>query len=99
MNHLEQLKQQLMVKPNIQERERVAVVIKGEKKPRKPMAPIEKKKTEKIDRDEQGEEQEVVDEKDEKDEQKPVGEEKPTGRPIIIDKTDVGYDRQALLRN
>jgi hypothetical protein len=96
MNHLEQLKQQLMVKPNIQERERVAVVIKGEKKPRKPMAPIEKKKTEKIDGDEDGEE--VVEEIDEKEEQEPVGEEKPTGRPIIIDKTDVGYDRQALLK-
>ena len=47
MNHLEQLKQQLMVKPNIQERERVAVVIKGDKKPRKQMAPIEKTQIEK----------------------------------------------------
>ena len=35
MNHLEQLKQQLMVKPNIQEREKVAVIIKGEKRPKK----------------------------------------------------------------
>ena len=34
MNHLEQLKQKLMVKPDVQERERVAVLIKGEKRQR-----------------------------------------------------------------
>ena len=34
MNHLEKLKQQLMVKPVVQERERIAVVIKGERRPR-----------------------------------------------------------------
>jgi len=92
MNHLEQLKQQLMIKPNIQERERVAVVIKGDKKTRKPMAPIEKKKTEKIVGEELGE--------PEMEEQEPIIEEeqKVTGRPIIVDKTDVGYDRQALLK-
>jgi hypothetical protein len=38
MNHLEQLKQKLMIKPTVQERERVAVIIKGEKTPRKPRA-------------------------------------------------------------
>jgi len=95
MNHLEQLKQQLMVKPNIQERERVAVVIKGDKKPRKPMPPIEKKQTEKI----VGEELEEEGLEPEMEEQEPViEEEKFTGRPIIVDKTDVGYDRQALLK-
>jgi len=90
MNHLEQLKQQLMIKPNIQERERVAVVIKGDKTPRKIMAPIEKNKTEKIVGDEQGEQEE----------REPVIEEEQevTGRPIIVDKTDVGYDRQGLLK-
>jgi hypothetical protein len=99
MNHLEQLKQQLMVKPNIQERERVAVVIKGEKKPRKPMAPIEKKKTEKNLGEEL--EEEVVEEIDDKEQQqdkKELKEEEIRGRPIIVDKTDVGYDRQALLK-
>jgi hypothetical protein len=99
MNHLEQLKQQLMVKPNVQERERVAVVIKGEKKPRKPMAPIEKKKTEKNIGEEL--EEEVVEEIDDKEEQqdkKELKEEEIRGRPIIVDKTDVGYDRQALLK-
>jgi predicted type IV restriction endonuclease len=34
MNPLAALKEKLMVKPNIQERERVAVVIKGIKKPK-----------------------------------------------------------------
>ncbi len=46
MNHLEQLKQQLMVKPDIKPRERVAIVIKGEKK-QKPKEPIAKKATNK----------------------------------------------------
>ena len=95
MNHLEQLKQQLMIKPNIQERERVAVVIKGDKNPRKIMAPIEKNKTEKIVGEEQGEP-----EMEEQEEREPVIEEEQevTGRPIIVDKTDVGYDRQGLLK-
>jgi hypothetical protein len=97
MNHLEQLKKQLMVKPNIQERERVAVVIKGDKKPRKPMVPIEKKKTEKNIGDEL---EEIVaeEEKDEKEEIEYKQEQEITRHPIIVDKTDIGYDRQALLK-
>ena len=35
MNPLARIKEKLMVKPNVEERERVAVVIKGVKKPRK----------------------------------------------------------------
>jgi hypothetical protein len=96
MNHLEQLKQQLMVKPNIQERERIAVVIKGDKKPRKPMAIIEKKKREKNIGDEQ---EEIVEEEiEEKEEMEDKQEQETTRRPIIVDKTDIGYDRQALLK-
>ena len=118
MNHLEQLKQQLMVKPNVQERERVAVVIKGEKKPRKPRAPSAKKKNEKtmgdqleegvIDLSEQiSEIQERegilpvsidIEEPEEVEEVEEVQEVQETGRPIIIDKTQEGYDRQALLK-
>ena len=41
MNHLEELKQKLMVKPTVEERKRVAVIIKGDEKP-------EKKKREEI---------------------------------------------------
>ncbi len=47
MNHLEQLKNQLMIKPNVQERERVAVVIKGVRTPRKIKAPQKEKDKEK----------------------------------------------------
>jgi hypothetical protein len=108
MNHLEQLKQQLMIKPNIQERERVAVVIKGEKKTRKPVAPIEKKTEKTIgEKLEEG----VIDLSEQISEiQQMEGIlpasinieepeiEQPTGRPVIIDKTDVGYDRQTLLK-
>jgi hypothetical protein len=124
MNHLEQIKQKLMVKPNVQERERVAVIIKGEKKPRKIKPTTEKKKEEKtigkqieegvtdlgeqisevqqmegilpsnvdvdIDLDEPQEE-----EKEEK-EEKEIFEK--TGRPIIIDKTQQGYDIETLLK-
>jgi hypothetical protein len=117
MNHLEQLKQQLMVKPDVKERERVAVVIKGEKKQRKPRAPTAKKKTDKTigEHLEEGvtdlgeqiseiqqiegilpakveiEEPEEVEEGDEEE----LGKSK---RPIIIDKTQEGYDIEALLK-
>lgn len=43
MNHLEPLKQKLMIKPTVEERERVAVVIKGEKPARKQKNPTNKK--------------------------------------------------------
>jgi hypothetical protein len=102
MNHLEQLKQQLMVKPNINERERVAVVIHGEKKPIKPVAPIEKKKVEQtIGKElEEGDVdlKEEIPEMERKEKQEPIAEEEPTTRPMIIDKTDVGYDRHSLLK-
>lgn len=106
MNHLEKIKQQLMVKPDVQERERVAVVIKGDRKPR---GLKEKNKTEKTigeqieegvaDLGEQISEIQKIEgilpakveiKEDEEDEQ--------TGRPLIIDKTQEGYDRQTLLK-
>jgi len=100
MNHLEQLKQQLMIKPNIQERERVAVVIKGDKNPRKRMAPIEKTQIEKNigEELEEQEDKDIIEEQEEKDIIEEKDDKEPTGRPIIIDKTDIGYDRQALLK-
>ena len=39
MNPLALLKEKLMIKPTVEDRERVAVVIKGVKKHRKPIAP------------------------------------------------------------
>jgi len=115
MNHLEQIRQQLMVKPDIQERERVAVVIKGEKKPRKPRAPTAKKEDKTVGEQLQegvidlGEKVSKVQEMEgilpvdidateiEKLE-KPVAKEEETNRPVIIDKTQQGYDRAALLK-
>jgi hypothetical protein len=114
MNHLDQLKQKLMIKPTVQEREKVAVVIKGEKIPRKPKS--QKKKTEKtigekleegvVDLSEQiseiqkvqgilpadvdAHEIEDLKESDESDEEQ--------NRPLIVDKTQQGYDREALLK-
>ena len=123
MNHLEQIKQQLMVKPDIQERERVAVVIKGEKKPR---ALKEKKKAEPnldkqflkgvTDMGEQIAEIEKIegilpvdidipkifkvkdDEKEGKEEGEEGEKEETNKRPLIIDKTNQGYDRETLLK-
>ena len=116
MNHLEQIKQQLMVKPDIQERERVAVVIKGEKKPR---ALKEKKKTEpNLDKQflkgvtDMGEQIAEI-EKNEgilpvdidipkifkvKDDEEEEEKEETNKRPLIIDKTNQGYDRETLLK-
>ena len=116
MNHLEQLKQKLMIKPTVEERERVVVVIKGEKKHRKPKAQVSKKPTDKtigekleegvVDLSEQiSKIQKVqgilptyVDAEDIEELQEEEPEQAETGRPIIIDKTQEGYDRAALLK-
>ena len=118
MNHLEQFKQQLMVKPNVQERERVAVVIKGEKKTRKIKPHTEKKREmtlgEQIEKGvtDLGEqiseiqkvegilpsEIDVPDIGEEEQEEQEQEEQEPSGRPIIVDKTQEGYDRLALLK-
>lgn len=108
MNHLEQLKKQLMVKPTVHEREKVAVVIKGEtkeeKKPKKPRAPktiTEKLEEGVIDLGEQISEIQKVEgilpvNIDFKKDEKKDNNEK--GRPTIIDKTQDGFDRAALLK-
>jgi hypothetical protein len=44
MNPLEELKQKLMVKPTVEDREQVAVIIKGDKKPTKKSVKIDEKK-------------------------------------------------------
>lgn len=116
MNHLEQLKQKLMIKPTVEERERVVVVIKGEKRIKKHKGPVTKKQTKKtigekleegvVDLGEQiSEIQKVqgilptdVDAEDIEDLQKDESEPEETGRPMIVDKTQEGYDRAALLK-
>jgi len=112
MNHLEQLKQKLMVKPDVKERERVAVVIKGEKKQRKPRPPTAKKDIDKtlgeeleegvIDLSEQISEiqqiQGILPAKVDIEEPENIEEVEKTGRPLIIDKTHEGYDIETLLK-
>jgi hypothetical protein len=100
MNHLEQLKQKLMVKPNVQEREKIAVVINVEKKKRLPRfplkeqiigEPIEQLPFEVVDLDEKV--QQIEDKEEHESKEKLIPE-----RPIIVDMTEKGYDREALLK-
>ena len=111
MNHLEQLKQQLMIKPDVKERERVAVVIKGEKKQRKPKIATAKQQKDKTigeqleegvtDLGEQISEiqqiQGILPVKVDIEEPE-EGEVEQSKRPIIIDKTHEGYDIERLLK-
>ena len=110
MNHLEQLKQKLMVKPDVKERERVAVVIKGDKRQKIPRAPTFKKDVNKTigeqleegitDLGEQISEiqqiQGILPTKVDIEEPEEFEEVEKTGRPLIIDKTQEGYDRATL---
>jgi len=85
MNPLVALKEKLMVKPNIEERERVAVIIKGINKPRK------HREKEKVEVEEgQEEEKEKGQEVEEEKGQEPV--------TLIVDERKKGYDRNALLK-
>lgn len=79
MNPLVALKKQLMVKPNVQEKEPIVVVIKGVKKEIKPIQPREPAEPK-----EEGKEY-------------PVENEGEQQRPLIIDETNKGYDRNAFL--
>ena len=97
MNPLVALKEKLMIKPNIEERGRVAVIIKGVKKERKPRAPKIKsaKVDEELEEDLQEDEEKIdkiILEQTESDE-----EEKQDG-PLIVDETEKGYDREALIK-
>jgi len=74
------IKEKMMLKPVIEERERVAVLIKGVKKPRKIRTKTEKKREAK---------EEELEEEELEDEESIVG-------PIIEMQTDRGFDRKAL---
>ena len=89
MNPLAALKEKLMIKPTVEDRERVAVVIKGLKKHRKPK-PIIK------DEEAQAQSQEVEQSQaEEEEEEEPAQAVEVTG-PIIVDETAKGFDRDAL---
>jgi hypothetical protein len=103
MNPLAAFKEKLMIKPNVEERERVAVVIKGVKKPRKPRAPKTKAIQKEDEENEEVEEGEEVEEKTTKPKLvlEDVSEEEediPKTAPVIVDETQKGYDRSALLK-
>jgi hypothetical protein len=94
INPLAALKEKLMIKPNVEERERVAVVIKGVKRRNKPEN-IGKKASKKVKEQEEGE----VSEEDEEQEQVAKLEEKTKQiGPLIVDETERGFDRNALLQ-
>jgi len=95
MNPLATLKEKLMIKPNVEERERVAVVIKGVKNERKPRAPKIKaaKVEEEVEEEGEGKDDNPISEKIilEEEEDKHVV-------PLIVDETEKGYDREALIK-
>jgi hypothetical protein len=103
MNPLAALKEKLMIKPNVEERERVAVVIKGVKKERKPRAP--KIKAAKVEEDnkediEEGKTKpgEPIDKTEKPISETIIEEEEEQQGPLIVDETEKGYDREALLK-
>jgi hypothetical protein len=114
MNHLEQLKAKLMVKPSIKNRELVAVVLKGETKHKKQKADKDKKKEENANKSIGSELAEGIMDLGEQfskiqqmegilptsisTEDDDEPDEIKTNYPIIIDKTKEGYDRQAFLK-
>ncbi len=90
MNPLEALKQKLQVKPVVKEKERIAVVIKGEKqKPGAPRPKVTKQKAEDLE--------EFVPEVEEVEKDMVKEPVIAVKGPIIVDKTDKGFDRTSLL--
>ena len=89
MNPLAKLKEKLLVKPTVEDREKVAVVIKGVKTPRKPIDLKTKEKN--AEELEEGEvfSEEIIKEKEEK---------VIKATPLIVDETKKGYDRIALFK-
>jgi hypothetical protein len=98
MNPLAALKEKMMIKPNVEERERVAILIKGVK----PTKKVAKEKKEKPDEPLESAPKLVLATKDETaiEEEKaiPVEKEELVAGPIIVDATEKGFDREALLK-
>jgi hypothetical protein len=88
MNPLAALKQKLMVKPNVEEREQVAVVIKGVKTQQKPKQKPKVQFQDKETEEEKDVVAEILEEKTVEDKRS----------PLIVDETDKGYDRAALFK-
>ena len=99
MNPLAALKEKLMIKPNVEERERVAVVIKGVKKRTKSEAPkkIPKKEKEEGEVSEEEVSEEVVENVNKSKIEETRADAKQFG-PLIVDETQRGFDRNELLK-
>ena len=93
MNPLEALKQKLKVKPDVKEIEKVAVVIKGDQQ-KQSDAPKKKEAKAKVGEEELEEFVPEVEEEDKDIVKEPVTAVKG---PIIVDKSDKGYDRASLM--
>jgi len=101
MNPLASLKEKLRVKPNIEDRERVAIVIKGIKTP----IAVPKKKVENAEKDtELKNKSEIVKEKEDNEDNDEPEEKSKDQRaitkpqPIIVDETQKGFDRDNLMQ-
>jgi hypothetical protein len=101
MNPLEAIKQKLMVKPTVEERERVAVVIKGDQKTRKPMATRKEKVHFEIGENQEENKEENKEENQEENEEEQILSRKNNQKlnlPLIVDETERGFDRATLLK-
>jgi hypothetical protein len=97
MNPLAALKEKMMIKPNVEERERVAILIKGVKPTKK--EPIEKKEPKSSPKIELNEKEEkAIIEEEKKEEEKEKNPETNVTGPIIVDATNKGFDRETLLK-
>ena len=96
MNHLETLKQKLMVKPTVEEREKVAVIINGttkiQKKPKiiQKRQESEKEEGEESEDDEEGEQDKDIEDDESENDTQPITK--------IVDETNTGFDRASLLK-
>lgn len=104
MNPLAALKEKMMIKPNVEERERVAILIKGVKpekkvveKKEKPDKPVVKAPKLVL---EEAQEKAIEEEAVKRVDEKQLGEslEEAVAGPIIVDATQKGFDREALLK-
>jgi hypothetical protein len=108
MNPLAMLKEKLMIKPNVEERERVVVVIKGLKPQRKPNIQQIKSDNEQKEKPQEDSDTDtdadvdvgtnqisklILEETENKEEKDAENK-----RPLIVDETEKGYDRNALLK-
>ena len=96
MNPLAKLKEKLLVKPTVEDREKVAVVIKGVKKHIKLIDLKKQKEDVEAKPGEEGKvlSEEIIKEKESEDEE----EEDKKATPLIVDETKKGYDRVALFK-